>query len=251
MLYLTIGLLALWRAAQWQGGATTDQRGALTSISDLPFGSVLVVVLGIGLAGYAVWQLVRATLDPEHQGTAAKGLAKRGGYLLSALSYVGLAIAATLPDAAPGLGGAGTTRDWTARLLDVPGGQILVGLVGAVIIGIAIKQVHTALTSAFMRQMALTDLGQQRRKMVERVGQVGIVARAAVFAVIGGFFLQAAWRAAPGKTGGLKDALNTFASAPYGRVLLAVVAAGLVAYGVYCLVLAVYRRIHIQTPSSS
>jgi len=96
VLYFTIGILALLRAAHRPGGFTMDQRGALQSINHLPFGSFLIVLLGVGLAGYAIWQVIRALLDPEHQGSTSHGLIKRAGYLLSAFSYLALAIASTV-----------------------------------------------------------------------------------------------------------------------------------------------------------
>jgi len=104
---------------------------------------------------------------------------------------------------------------------------------------VAANEVRLALTSSFMQEIDLTEAGQQRRQTVQRVGQLGITARAVVFALIGWFFLRAAWRAAPDQVGGLKDALNTLASAPLGQWLLALVAVGLIAYGLYCGVLAV------------
>ena len=102
-----------------------------------------------------------------------------------------------------------------------------------------------------MREMDLTGPGQARRTMVERVGRVGIAARAVVFAVIGWFFLQAAWKAASAQAGGLKDALDAITDSRFGPVLLALIAAGLVLHGVYCGVLDVYRRIHTAPDTQS
>jgi hypothetical protein len=243
VLYFTIGLLALLSAAHRPGGSTTDQRGAMQSIDQLPFGSFLLILLAVGLAGYAMWQVIRALLDPERQGTTPHGLIKRAGYLLSAFSYLALAIAATVR--APARSSGTQTRDWTAQLLHVPGGRLLVGLVGLAVLAVAANEVRLAVTSSFMQDIDLTEAGRERRQTVERVGQVGITARAIVFALIGWFFLQAAWKSAPDKAGGLKDALTTLASQPFGQVLLALVALGLMAFGLYCGVLAVYRRIHI------
>ena len=243
VLYLTIGLLALLQAAHRPGGAVTDQRGAMTSIDHLPGGPFLLLLLGVGLAGYAIWQVIRSLLDPEHQGNAPHGLVKRAGYLLSAASYLALAIAATART--PGRATGAQTQDWTAQLLHLPGGRILVGLIGVAVLAVAANELRLAVTASFMEEMDLSGPGQARRKTVERVGRVGIAARAVVFAVIGWFFIQAAWKAASVQAGGLKDALDAIAGSPFGPVLLALTAAGLILYGVYCGVLAVYRRIHI------
>ncbi|WP_189092491.1 DUF1206 domain-containing protein, partial [Deinococcus ruber] len=158
-------------------------------------------------------------------------------------SYLALAIAATVQ--LPTRGTSAQTRDWTAQLLHLPGGRILVGLIGVAVLAVAANELRLAVTASFMAEMDLSGPGQTRRTMVERVGRVGIAARAVVFAVIGWFFLQAAWKAASAQAGGVKDALDALASSPFGPGLLALIAAGLILYGVYCGVLAVYRRIHI------
>ncbi|WP_407541677.1 DUF1206 domain-containing protein (plasmid) [Deinococcus radiomollis] len=249
VLYFTIGLLALLQAAHRPGGAVTDQRGAMTSIDHLPGGPFLLLLLGLGLAGYAVWQVIRALLDPERQGVTPHGLVKRAGYLLSAGSYLALAIAATVRT--PGRTTGAQTRDSTAQLLHLPGGRILVGLIGVAVLAVAANELRLAVTASFMEEMDLTGPGQTRRTTVERVGRVGIAARAVVFAVIGWFFIQAAWKAASAQAGGLKDALDAIAGSPFGPVLLALIAVGLIAYGAYCGVLAVYRRIHVASGASN
>ena len=66
--YLIVGWLAV-QAALGQGGQMTDQQGALSHIAEAPFGRSLLVVLAVGLVGYAVWQIVRAALDTERQGS--------------------------------------------------------------------------------------------------------------------------------------------------------------------------------------
>ncbi|AWN22113.1 hypothetical protein DKM44_01700 [Deinococcus irradiatisoli] len=248
LVYLTVGVLSLLQAAHRPGGETTDQRGALHSLAQLPLGRELLILLGVGLAGYALWQVVRTLLDPEQLGLGAKALAKRVGYLLSAVAYASLALAAAFHQGGSASQGSGnqSAQDWTARLLQAPGGQLLVGLVGAVLIGVALRQLYVAYTSKFMQYIQLTDLGAKHRTLMRRVGQLGIAARGVVAALIGFFFVQAAWQADPSRAGGLQQALRTFAQAPYGRALLALAALGLAAYGLYCWVQAAYRRIHIR-----
>ena len=63
-----------------------------------------------------------------------------------------------------------------------------------------------------------------------------------VYLLIGGFMAQAALQADPSEAGGLDEALGTIQSQPYGPWLLALVAVGLVMYGVYCGLNAAYRE---------
>src|SRR4029079_10447068 len=73
LVYLIVGWLAV-QAALGQGGTTTDQRGALAPIASAPFGASLLVVVAVGLVGYALWKLALGILDTERKGTDWKGL---------------------------------------------------------------------------------------------------------------------------------------------------------------------------------
>jgi len=61
IVYVVIGVLAV-QLALGEGGKATDQQGALHTIAEQPFGSVLLALVAIGLAGYACWRLLRAAL---------------------------------------------------------------------------------------------------------------------------------------------------------------------------------------------
>src|SRR6476469_310230 len=61
LIYGIIGILAI-KLALGAGGKTTNQQGALKTIANQPFGKVLLILVAIGLGGYAVWRLLRALL---------------------------------------------------------------------------------------------------------------------------------------------------------------------------------------------
>src|SRR5215207_10065891 len=61
VIYAIVGILAI-KLAFGSGGKTTDQQGALAEIVKQPFGKVLLILMAIGLAGYAIWRLVRAAI---------------------------------------------------------------------------------------------------------------------------------------------------------------------------------------------
>lgn len=64
-----------------------------------------------------------------------------------------------------------------------------------------------------------------------------------VSSVIGVFLIRAARRYDPSEAAGLGEALAALASRPFGPWGLAIVAAGLTAYGIYLMVKARYRGI--------
>ena len=57
LIYGIIGILAI-KLAVGAGGKTTNQQGALKTIAHQPFGKVLLILVAIGLGGYALWRLV-------------------------------------------------------------------------------------------------------------------------------------------------------------------------------------------------
>lgn len=245
MVYGLIGLLAVMAAFGNSNGKTTDINGALRTIAAQPFGRFLLILVAVGLVGYVLWRFVEAIKDPDHKGSDFKGIATRGGYILSGLIYASLAFNAALlamgsNDA--GGGGGSTERTWTARVLSQPFGQWLIATLGALIIGLGLYMLYQAYKTKFQKKLNLAELDQKQEKLVINVCRFGIAARGVIFMMLGFFLIQAARQYDPSEVEGLDGALQTLARQPYGQFLLGVAAFGLVAYGIYMIVQARYRR---------
>jgi hypothetical protein len=242
--YFIVGWLAV--VAAFGGSAATDKQGALETIGQLPFGTVLLAVVAAGLFAYALWSLVRAMFDPERRGHEAKGLIARAGYAVAGLSYAGLALGAAqfaLGSGTAGKGSDASTQDSTASLLQAPFGPPLVIAIGAILLAIAAVEFVKAYTGSFLKDLSLGALGAEARRWVERVGRMGLAARGVVFALIGIFLVQASLQHDAGTAVGLGGALNKLAEQPYGEILLGVVAVGLCMYGLFSFVEARYGRL--------
>lgn len=243
IVYITIGALAI-QAALGSGGATTDSRGAIETLGQQPFGRVLLGVLAVGLLGHALWRFVEAAVDPERSGTAAKGLARRIGYAGIGVAYIGLALTAVQLMRGADDAGGDSTAGWTARLMDEPFGRVLVGLIGLGVIGVGLYQFYQAYSAKFKQKLKLGEMSGTEQQWTIRSGRFGHAARGVVFGIVGGFLVQAALQYDPQKAQGLGGALQALAERqPFGPWLLGIVAVGLVAYGVYMLISARYRRI--------
>jgi uncharacterized protein DUF1206 len=228
------------------GASTIDRQTALKAIYQQPFGKFLLLVLAIGLFGYALYCLTRAVLDTEHEGTEGKGILKRISYAVVAFSYGGLAIAAGKLAFGSGNGGKSSnasTRDWTSQLLDKPFGMWLVILAGIVVLGYAVGEEVKAYKASFMKKLDTASMSRRVRDFIEAAGRVGSAARGVVFAIIGIFLIVAAVHHNAGQAKGLGGALAELAKHSYGQATLAVVAVGLIAYGLFCMAQARYRRI--------
>lgn len=244
VVYFIVGLLAA-QAAFTTGGRTTDTSGALATIVSQPFGKFLLVLVTIGLIGYALWRLVQTIYDPEHAGEAieAKHIVQRIGYGVSAIAYSGLALTAIRLIMGTGNGSSNATQDWTARFMAQPFGRWLVGLVGLIVIGVGISHLYQAYKAKFQRQFKQDQMSEIERKWAKWLGQFGIAARGIVFGLIGLFLVLAALHANAKEARGLGGALAALAQQPSGSWLLGIVALGLIAYSIYSVIEARYRRI--------
>jgi hypothetical protein len=201
-------------------------------------------VTAVGLSGYTLWRFVQAFVDPERQGTEAKGLITRLGCAVSGVAYAALAVLAARMALGVGSGGGNNAeQEWTATLLAQPFGQWLVGIVGVIIIGVGLAHFYMAYTATFMQEYAPGEMSARQQQWARRIGQWGLAARGVTFCLIGGFLMYAGISADPSEARGLGGALATLAQQPYGPWLLGVVALGLVAYGIFCMSQALYRRV--------
>ncbi|HEV2604644.1 MAG TPA: DUF1206 domain-containing protein [Microvirga sp.] len=242
VVHCLVGGLALLGAVG-SGGQTGGSRSALATLLDQPFGRVLLGIVAIGLAGFAAWRFLEPITDADRRGTSWKGLGVRGAHILSGVLYAGLAFSAlglALGWSSSGGGEEQGTRDWTAWLLSQPFGRWLVGLIGAGVIaggvGFLMKGWRGNVTS-FLALDAATA------RWAVPLGRLGYAARGVVFLIIGGFLILAAIRSSSAQVRGLGGALETLQAQPFGWALLAVVAAGLLAFGIFGFVQALYRRI--------
>src|SRR5665647_1964 len=239
IIYFVIGLLAVLLAVGY-GGKTTDQQGAISLIGTQPAGQILLGLVLIGLVCYSLWGLIRAIFNPFHQGHDAKGFAVRIGYLVSAAAY-GLLVIPTYAlisgGAQPAQTGAqqGQIQQYIAKILVIPFGQLLVGIIGIILILVGLMQFFQGLSSGFDRRIHLTKLNSAQLKRVRFLGRLGTVARGIVFALIGLFIVIAAYTANSQQIKGFDSTLTYIVQQPYGRWLLGVIALGLISLGLYSL----------------
>ena len=237
--YVIIGILAV-KLALGSGGTSANQQGALRTIAAQPFGEVLLVLVAIGLGGYALWRLTRAALGHGPEGSDS-GI-DRVAALASGVVYAGLCAIAVEILLGSG-GGSGGAKKTTAGVFGWPAGTWLVGIAGAVLIGVGLYQGYRGVSRDFLDDSKTEQMGPRTRRWIKWIGTVGHLARMVVFCLVGVFLINAAIDFDPNKAVGLDGALAKVDHASTGPLLLGLVAAGLIAFGVYSLSDARYRRI--------
>ncbi|MEO9077966.1 MAG: DUF1206 domain-containing protein [Rhodanobacter sp.] len=246
MIYLLVGGLALVSAFD-PAKHPSGSKGALSRLSHLPSGHVMLALLALGLVAYVVWQLVLAVLDPEcrKQRWRIQRIALRIHHLWSAALHCVLVGIASWQLLGFGHGGDdGETQKYlTAMTLQLPGGRWLIGGIGAGIVVFALVQWILACRPQKNTRMDLT--GTPLRVPILVLLVLGYVARGALFGIIGVFLVHAAWQHDPSQATGISGALQSMRHQPYGPWLLGAVATGLIAFGLAQIAKIRYRRFRI------
>lgn len=227
LLYIAIAVLVIFL------GRAASAESALAFIGD-GIGQWMLVVIAVGFAAYGLWRLADAAFGTEHPGDGSKVMVKRLGAGASGLVHVFLAYKTV--DIADGTSaGAGGADGQAQMVLDLPGGQLLLGAIALGLAVAAMVQFGRASKCSFLGDL----VPEARRSAVKWLGRIGYLARGIVFLVAAYFLLTAAIDHESWKAGGTEQ-LFAWLSRPLSLAL----AGGLFLFGLYGLVEAWYRRIH-------
>jgi Domain of Unknown Function (DUF1206) len=236
VVYVIVAYLAVRIATGSGTGQRADQKGALQEIAASSFGVVVLWVLAVGLLFFGVWQLLLAATSFQWRTKKRKRIAKRLGAAVRGTIGIILGIAAIglATGSGGGSGGGQEQRTFTARVLELPAGRLLVGVAALVVIGFGVASVVSGLRGSFMKDLDTTELPAGTQRWVRRLGMIGNTAKGVAVAIVGVLLGIAAVHQDPGQAGGLDAALRTLAAQPFGTALLIVMALGFAAFGVYC-----------------
>ncbi len=241
--YGIVHLIVAWLALQVAFGvpdAPPDADGAVGTVARTPGGVFALGVAAIGLIAFALWQLTAAAVGFRWV-SGGERVRKRVGAVSKAIAMSALAL--IVLSYLTGMHTGGTrVQKVAADVLALPAGRALLGLGAAVIVGIACAMTYTGVRRTFMGDLDVRSLARGMRHTIEVVGVVGHLARALALGVVGGLAAAAALFADAAWAGGLDTALRTLGSTLPGAWLLAVVAVGFAAFGVFCFADAATRR---------
>jgi hypothetical protein len=238
IVWILLAWISLQVAFGGSSGKSTDNSGALQELAQQPFGRVLLAVMALGLLAYAVWQAVEAVIGYQRESEDTKRLGKRIGAGAKAVIGLGLGVqAAKLVIGSGNQSSSSKQSDWTSKLLGLPAGRVLVVLVGLAVIGFAGFLIYQGVEKKFLEK-----LSGHTSDTVVKVGQFGYIARGVAFVVLGILVVVAGVKHQAAKSDGLDGALKTLAGQPFGKWILAVVAIGFAAYGVFTLITAPRRE---------
>jgi hypothetical protein len=241
--FALVGILAIKLAVQ-SGGEATSRQGALQSLAQQSFGKFLLVLLALGFAAYALWRFAQTFFDKNDVGDGAKGLAKRAGYFGSGTIYAFLTYSTVkIISGAAQQSQNQNAHKTTATVLSWPAGKWMVGGAGLALIGVGLWNGYSGIEKEFLKDWMTEKMSAAAQSWGERSGVAGLLARMVVFALIGIFLVKAAYDYSAREAIGLDGALQKLVNHSYGSWLLGIVGAGLLAYAVFCLFEARYRKV--------
>ena len=236
--YVVVGVLAC--LAAYTGSDAGGTQEALASLRSVPWGLAALWVLAFGLFAYAIWRFLDAAMDLEDYGTDGKGIVARIGLAVSGIIHAGLGVTAfrlaTGSGSNSGEGGGGT-QTLASWLLSMPAGQWIVAAAGLITIGAGGYYAWKGIAEKYKKHIRSSEWSRK----LEPVIKAGLVAHGAVIAIIGGFLIYAGMTANPEQAGGIGKAFDAVRSQPFGQALLWVLALGMIAFAVYCVIEARYR----------
>jgi hypothetical protein len=239
-LYLALAFLA-FELVFGNRGENADPRGAMHDLAHNGFGVVVLVILVIGFAGFALLHLYRAITDPDgkvgHRVNDAFWAVVNG--LLAALAASFL-----LSPSKPSGNSDQTDKTFSAKVMDMSGGRLLVGAAGLAILGYGLYLLWRAFSDERQDERAVLDAAPRETPAIRALARVGNVGRGAILGFIGVLVLTAAIQHDPNETEGIDGALKRLLDHSLGEVAVFLIALGFAAFGVYSIARAWVNRSH-------
>ena len=242
LIYSLMGLLAFRVAFGMRGGQLTDPSGVLRSLLSQRFGRVMLMLIGIGIVGYAAYYIFEAAADLRRRGGGRRGWTTRGLAIIKAAFYGLVGIQALLVvffDRRPRDG----TEQGAGAVMQFPMGEWLLMAIGVGVAIYGVTQLQMVWRGGVDDDI---DASRVRREApwILSLGRFGIAARSVIIILMGTTFARSGWRGRASDADGYRDALATVAS--FHPSLLGAIGAGLLAFGIYQLCHARYARIAIR-----
>jgi hypothetical protein len=241
LLHLAVAWLAIQLVLGKQTGES-DQAGAFRTLAKQPFGRFLLIVVIVGLAAMALWQLLLAAVghqDKTGMSRTAERLASLGRTVVyAALAWTAYRVVTGVPTSS-----AQQSQSATAGVMAHSFGQFLVFLGGLGMLALGIGLIVYGTKRKFEERLMTFKMNHGTRQAARRLGQAGYIAKGIAFGIVGLLLMDAAVTHNPAKSRGLDAALRTLIAQPFGKLLLFLVAIGFAAFGIYCFLQARYRKV--------
>ena len=245
VLFIVIGVSAVFLSAGLRGGRIADPIGAMEAIAQMAFGRVLLLVIVAGALGHGLWNVLRGFADVDDHGKGILGITKR--CLSVGIGIFYFILAATALDIVlsnnVGVTNGRGEQYVTWVFLSIPLGALVVLIIAIGFFVAAGSECYSGFTGRFMNTYRSWQLSPTVERFVLSLGVVSFSTRAVLYVLTGYFFFLAANLNDPYQAEGMDGALLALAQSRFGSVFLFISGFGLVCHGVLAFFEAKYRRI--------
>ncbi|WP_426324540.1 DUF1206 domain-containing protein [Microbacterium sp. E-13] len=241
IIHALIGVIVLVIASGGKGEG--DQAGAMKAVAAAPAGVVVLWLIAIGLCALGVWHAAEGMLARDRSGGNG-AVARRWGRRLGewgqasvflALGVIAAAIAiGARPDANQ------TAEDASRDLMRIPGGSIVLALIGLAIGIGGVAFISMGVMRSFRSRMRIPDGALGR--WITVLGVAGFVAKGVALAGLGVLVVVAALVTDPQAAGSLDAAVDAILALPLGPVLAWTIGMGFFAYAAFTIARARFAR---------
>ncbi|MDN5893988.1 MAG: DUF1206 domain-containing protein [Nocardioides sp.] len=239
IVHVVVAVLAI-QLALGDHSEKADSTGALHEIAQQPLGEVLLWGVALGMFLLVAWRLLQVVLGDPDADSAAQEWLGRGAHLGTAVIYG--AIGGSALKVLLGSSGSQGTDGPTARLMNLPAGQWLVGAAGVLVVGFALWMAWYGASGRHAEHLAAKGKRGQIGTVYLALGTAGYLAKGVAIGLVGALFVYAAVTHDPTKSGGLDVALAKVLQQPFGSYLLIVLGLGIGCYGLFCFATARHLR---------
>jgi len=242
IIYVLVGVLTFLAAIN-HGQDAVGKNGVISFLQNQTFGHILIWLAGIGLIGYAIWRGYSAFLDGKNEGSDKKAYVKRIGYFISGLVYASLGVSVISSAMGNQSSSSGSKESLAATILQQEWGQIVLFIVAGILVGVGVYQFIKGFQKKFLED--INSRGEiESREALEKSGRIGFIARGASFFIFAFFVFKAAQQEDADAIRGLEGMFNYLHGMQFGNVLMALMALGFIAYGLFQYFLARYSKLY-------
>lgn len=232
--YGTVHLLVGWLALQLAFGDRSEKasnKGAMQELAQQPFGEILVWAIAIGMFILVLWRLLELFFGHLEKAEGTDRWKARGVSGMKAVIYAAVGVSALSVVMSSGKSGGGSK--WTKTVMEWPAGQWIIAAVGLAVILYGANHVRKGFTEGYAKHLDAEGQSGSSGTAYLLFGKIGYIGKGIAIAIVGGLIAYGGFTHDAKQSGDLDQALHKVLTYPFGQVLLVVIAAGLVCYGLF------------------
>lgn len=239
--YVLVGILTVLRTFKL-GGQEVGTKGAIGFLSGQPIAKILLAVIALGLFSYVFWRFYQTFMDTRKMGTGLNALFVRAGFFTGGIFYGFLGIVAVRIFFE---GGYASQSETLLKLLNSSYGSAIALIIGLIFGGKATFEFYFVLSNNFKKNVQSSKMKPKIKTLLLNFGAVGHTSRGVIFGIMSFLTIRTGLTYRNEKMSKVTDAFQ-FIDQKFGAFVLALIALGMLCYGLFMIVKARYLYINMK-----